>query len=164
MSKKLTPKQKRFCQEYVTDLNATQAAIRTGYSEKTAEVQGSTLLRNPKVKKEIERLKAKRADKVEIKSEDVLRRLKEYYDADISKFMNLTFDEVKELPLELRRMISGFKKTISKYGITYEISFIDKMKALEMINRHIGFYEKDNSQRKNEITVFEIPKNDRDEN
>lgn len=45
----LTPKQERFVDEYIKDLNATQAAMRAGYSAKTAAVQGSTLLKNPKV-------------------------------------------------------------------------------------------------------------------
>ena len=48
--KKLTPKQQRFCDEYLIDLNATQAAIRTGYSEKTAYSQGQRLLKNVEVK------------------------------------------------------------------------------------------------------------------
>lgn len=49
----LTPKQKRFCEEYLIDLNATQAAIRAGYSPKTAEQTASRLLRNVKVQEYI---------------------------------------------------------------------------------------------------------------
>jgi phage terminase small subunit len=49
----LTPKQERFIDEYIKDLNATQAAIKAGYSEKTAGVQGSTLLKNPKISEAI---------------------------------------------------------------------------------------------------------------
>ena len=49
----LTPKQERFVEEYIKDLTATQAAIRAGYSEKTAGVQGSVLLKNPKVSEEV---------------------------------------------------------------------------------------------------------------
>ena len=45
----LTPKQERFVEEYLIDLNATQAAIRAGYSAKTAEAQGSRLLSNVNV-------------------------------------------------------------------------------------------------------------------
>lgn len=51
----LTPKQERFIDEYIKDLNATQAAIKAGYSEKTAGVQGSVLLKNPKVSEEIKK-------------------------------------------------------------------------------------------------------------
>ena len=59
---KITPKQQRFCDEYLVDLNAKQAAIRAGYSEKTATVQGSRLLTNDNVKEYInERMKEKEA-------------------------------------------------------------------------------------------------------
>ena len=51
----LTPKQERFVSEYVKDFNATQAAIRAGYSEKTAGVQGSVLLKNPNVSEEVKK-------------------------------------------------------------------------------------------------------------
>ena len=68
----LTPKQKMFCKEYLIDLNATQACIRAGYSQKTAEVQGPRLLGNVRVKSEIDRLKAIREKKVELTAEKVL--------------------------------------------------------------------------------------------
>ena len=70
---KLTDKQLMFCKEYIIDLNATQACIRSGYSEKTAEQQASRLLRNVKVKSEVERLKAIREKKVELTAEKVLK-------------------------------------------------------------------------------------------
>ncbi|BAQ85165.1 terminase small subunit [uncultured Mediterranean phage uvMED] len=61
-----------FCKEYLIDLNATQACIRAGYSQKTAEVQGPRLLGNVRVKSEIDRLKAIREKKVELTAEKVL--------------------------------------------------------------------------------------------
>ncbi len=60
---KLTAKQERFCQEYVIDLNATQAAIRAGYSEKTAKEQGSRLLTNVNLQKRITKLQKERFEK-----------------------------------------------------------------------------------------------------
>ncbi len=59
MSKKLTDKQKKFCEEYIVDLNATQAAIRAKYSPKTAQRIGSENLSKPLIDKEIQRLQAK---------------------------------------------------------------------------------------------------------
>jgi phage terminase small subunit len=56
----LTPKQARFVEEYLVDLNAKQAAIRAGYSPKTAEVQGCRLLRNVQVAAAIQRAQAER--------------------------------------------------------------------------------------------------------
>ena len=68
----LTPKQERFVAEYLIDLNATQAAIRTGYSAKTAEVQGSRLLSNAKIKAAIDAGRQKTAEKLQITREMVL--------------------------------------------------------------------------------------------
>jgi len=55
---KLTDKQDRFCQEYIIDLNATQAAIRAGYSKKTARIKGCKLLTKANIQIEIQKLKA----------------------------------------------------------------------------------------------------------
>jgi phage terminase small subunit len=73
----LTPRQERFVAEYLIDLNATKAAIRAGYSAKTAEQGGAQLLRNIKVSAAIAGGIAKRAGKLEITAEKVLRDLEE---------------------------------------------------------------------------------------
>lgn len=70
---KLTDKQAAFVREYLVDLNATQAAIRAGYSERTANAQAGRLLANVGIREAIENAQAKRARRVEIKAEDVLR-------------------------------------------------------------------------------------------
>ena len=70
---KLTDKQTAFVREYLVDLNATQAAIRAGYSERTANAQAGRLLANVGIREAIENAQAKRARRVEIKAEDVLR-------------------------------------------------------------------------------------------
>lgn len=72
----LTPKQDRFCREYLTDFNATQAAIRSGYSKKGAQQQGSYLLLNPVIQEHIKKLRAKVEDKLELTAERVLYEIK----------------------------------------------------------------------------------------
>lgn len=69
----LTEKQKRFCQEYVIDLNATKAAIRAGYSEDTADVQGSRLLGNVKVENFIKELQSDKSDELNITFNDIAK-------------------------------------------------------------------------------------------
>jgi phage terminase small subunit len=76
-SSPLNAKQQRFVEEYLLDLNATQAAIRAGYSAKTAAEQASDLLRNPKVAVAVEAGKAKRSQKVGVTAEYVLENLQE---------------------------------------------------------------------------------------
>ena len=72
----LTAKQKRFIEEYLLDLNATQAAIRAGYSEKTAHVQGPRMLENVRVKQAITDAQKERTERVQIDQDWVLARLK----------------------------------------------------------------------------------------
>jgi len=73
MSKKLTDKQKKFCDEYLVDSNGTQAAIRAGYSEKTANEQSSRLLINVNIKEYIESKQKKTSEKLEITKEQIVQ-------------------------------------------------------------------------------------------
>ena len=72
---KLTAKQQRFCEEYLVDLNATQAAIRAGYSKKTAQVIGAENLTKPIIKEFIEKRMAEKEDALIAKQDEVLRYL-----------------------------------------------------------------------------------------
>lgn len=76
----LTPKQAAFVREYLVDLNATQAAVRAGYSKKTAEVQGCRLLRNAQVARAVEKQSSKAASKAEITIDWVLSGIREIGD------------------------------------------------------------------------------------
>lgn len=84
---KLTPKQALFVNEYLVDLNATQAAIRAGYSPKTANEQASRLLANVNVAAEVEKRRASIADKLEITQEKVLQRMWDIATADPNKII-----------------------------------------------------------------------------
>jgi len=75
--KKLTDKQEMFCKEYLVDLNATQAAIKAGYSEHTATVIGNGNLSKPYITEKIQELMDKRSQKVEINAEDILNDILE---------------------------------------------------------------------------------------
>lgn len=73
--KKLTPRQAAFIREYLLDLNATQAAIRAGYSEKTAYSQGQRLLKNAEIQEAVQEAQAERAERLELTQDDVLKGL-----------------------------------------------------------------------------------------
>ena len=83
---KLTEKQKRFCEEYLIDLNATQAAVRAGYSPKTAEQAAARLLRNVKVQEYLNILREKQSERTQITADMVLKELEKIAlaEADIS--------------------------------------------------------------------------------
>ena len=86
--RKLTEKQKKFCREYLVDLNATQAAIRAGYSKKTATVIANETLSLPYLQEHLQKMMNKRAEKTEITAEMVLQ--------DINEIKNRTMAVGKE--------------------------------------------------------------------
>jgi len=166
--KKLTNKQERFCQEYMVDLNATQSAIRAGYSEKTAQVISTENLSKPIVAERIAELKQKVSERTEICVDKLITELKNFAYSDITETLMLSAEELKELNPEVRRLISGFKRTtrttISEDGKrtvdeVIELKFIDKLKAIDMINRHIGLYEKDNDQKTPDAQTINVSYN-----
>lgn len=98
---------------------------------------------------------------LEITHEDLLSQLKTWAESDITETMCLSADEIKELPIEIGRLITKFKRTVvtTKLGDTIEtieLTFVYKEKAIDMINKHIGFYGLDNRQRKPEIDVSKL--------
>lgn len=84
----LTDKQEMFCREYLIDLNATQAAIRAGYSAKTANRTASENLSKPDIQNRIAELKVKRNEDVGIDADYVLRRLVEIDQMDVLDILN----------------------------------------------------------------------------
>lgn len=142
---KLTDKQKRFCEEYLIDLNATQAYIRAGYSVKkvvTAEQNASKLLRNTKVKEHIEYLRAEQSKRTEITADRVLAELAAiaFSDrTDIAKIEDggvVTFTPTDQLDKDAKKTISGIEN--GKYGT--KVTTYDKVKALELIGKHLGMF------------------------
>lgn len=161
---KMTDKQKRFVSEYLIDLNATQAAIRAGYSAKTADVQGVRLLGNVKVQVELKKAMQKREERTEITQDMVLKELFKVAFANGSDFAKVTTKPVMEqvingttgeweekevlkqfveltdtdnLPEEKKAAIACIKE--GKFGI--EVQSCDKVKALELIGKHLGMFK-----------------------
>ena len=135
-SLKLTPKQRLFVQEYLIDLNATQAAIRAGYSVKNAEFQAHCLLKNPKVKQAVKLAMYEREQRTKVTQDRVIEEL-----AKIA-FLNPT-DVINEYDASLHNSaaredtaaISSIrvKRIPSKHGtgVEREIKLHDKIRALE---------------------------------
>ncbi len=84
----LTPKQRLFVMEYLTDLNATQSAIRAGYSAKAAQEQGARLLSKVMVKKAIDKAMQSRIDTIERSASEVLRDISDVAKTAKSAFMD----------------------------------------------------------------------------
>tara|TARA_B100000767_G_C19523111_1_gene433364 strand:- start:108 stop:641 length:534 start_codon:yes stop_codon:yes gene_type:complete len=134
---KLTAKQEQFCQEYIIDLNATQAAIRAGYSKKTANVVGCENLTKPNIADRVAELRKGRADKVAIDQEAVLNNL--------IKAMNISLGE------EDTHVVGNVEGMITSVPVkkTDVAAFI---KIQDMLAKHLGMFEKDNEQLSNNVT------------
>ncbi|MFZ4215437.1 terminase small subunit [Pantoea endophytica] len=144
----LTDKQDMFCREYLIDLNASQAAIRAGYSQKTASRMGSENLSKPDIAKRIIELKTARNERVEINADYVLQRLVQIDEMDV---LDILKDDgglklVHEWPKVWRTTLSGldvlttvtnFDETTTE-NILKKIKWPDKVKNLELLGKHIA--------------------------
>ena len=161
--KGLTDKQQRFVEEYMIDLNATQAAIRAGYSPETAAEQGSRLLKNVKVSAAIARAKAERSKRTGITADRVLMELAKvaFVNAkDIIDFDNATVrpdasGEDLSCVAAVRRKIIP---TEFGDGEDREVRLYDKLKALDLLCRHLGIGDgKTTAEGEAETGVVEMP-------
>ena len=146
---KLGGKLPRFIEEYIVDLNATQAAIRAGYSKKTAYSIGQENLKKPEVQKAIAEAKKERTKRLGIDADYVLRRLIEIDQMDVLDIMDGYFNikPVNEWPLTWRQFISSFEnleqfegagEDRTQFGWLKKIKFPDKVKNLELLGKHIS--------------------------
>lgn len=148
--KKLNDKQKRFAAEYLIDLNATQAAKRAGYSEKTSYAQGHYLLKHPEVKAEIQRNMDERAKRTEITADNVLKEIAKMAFCNVRD----VFDEngnlrpIHDLPETVTASISSVKvKTFTLPGAqgaevehVTEVKLWDKGANLERLGKHLKIF------------------------
>ncbi|WP_299316788.1 terminase small subunit [uncultured Halomonas sp.] len=144
----LTGKKARFVEEYLKDLNATQAAIRAEYSEKTAYSQGQRLLKNVEIQKAIEAASKARSERTRIDSDYVLHRLAEIDRMDVIDILadDGSLKPVRDWPPIWRQYIGGMDvlTSITRVNDDMEIENIlkkikwpDKVKNLELIGKHV---------------------------
>ena len=129
----LNEKQKQFCEEYIIDLNGTQAAIRAGYSEKTANRIASELLTKLDIQEYICELKNKRSERVKYSQDELMRDI-----------------------LEVKNRCMQANPVLDKEGNETGIWKFDSNganKALDMLAKHVGFYETDNKQKAFNMSV-----------
>jgi phage terminase small subunit len=156
----LTDKQIRFCEEYLIDLNATQAAIRAGYSEKTAGQIGEQNLKKLEIQSHIQKRQKELQAKTGITQERVLKELAAIAFSDVRKFYDEDgrLKQITELDDDVAAAMSGMdieELTVdgNLIGTVKKIKRWDKTKSLEMLAKHLGMFEKDNDQQNKTITV-----------
>lgn len=141
---KLTEKQQRFVDEYLIDLNATQAAIRAGYSIKTANEQGSRLLVNVKVQQAISKKMAERSKRTGVNQDRVV--------LELAKIAFVKMTDIVDNHGRIKASASDddlsciesmkYKKSESETGssVEREVKISPKLKALELLGKHLGMW------------------------
>ncbi len=145
----MTPKQQRFVEEFLVDLNASAAARRAGYSVRTAEWMGPRLVTKSHVAAEIASAQAQRAERTKIDADWVLRTLAEEKGADLAELLDDRgcVRPVSEWPLVFRRGVVVGIESFEEYegrgderravGMVRKIKLTDRVKHLELIGRHV---------------------------
>ena len=143
MAKGLTKKQKRFVEEYLIDLNATQAAIRAGYkrSEYT-DTNANKLLDNTRIAEEIEKAMAERSKRTGINQDRVIQEIAKLAFINIADVVDLNTATVfpTATPEDLA-CIQSVKIKLTEFGTEREIKFYDKKGSLELLGKHLGMFK-----------------------
>jgi phage terminase small subunit len=148
---KIPDREIAFAKEFLLDLNATKAAERAGYSKKSARSMGSQLMAKERVRELIQAEMNERSKRTQIDADKVLDRLDKIGDVDIAQ----AFDSkgyllcIHDIPPEVRRCIKGIDvfeefegvgKDRIQVGVVRKISFWDKVKANELIGKHLKLW------------------------
>ena len=139
---RMTDKQARFCEEYMIDLNATQAAIRAGYSPKTANEQAARLLANVSIQNRIAQLQAEQSRRTGVSADRVVRELAKVAFVNAGDLIDARTASLKRdaAPDDLAAVQSVKVKTFGEDGLEQEVKLADKLKALDLLGRHLGMF------------------------
>lgn len=143
----LTPKQQRFVDEYILDLNATQAAIRAGYSAQSASSQGERLLRNDEVAAAVQKRLDSRSQRTEVTADRVLEGLAAVAFGDLRTLFSDTGALISpsDLPDAAAKMLAGIEVSTVNRGEgdvehVAKVKTNDRLKALELLGKHLGMF------------------------
>ncbi len=141
---KLTDQQELFCHEYIKDLNATQAAIRAGYSVKSAPTQGPRLSNNIRIKARIAELQAKRLKRSRMKEDEIIEFIEDSLNINLLDWFEFRdggiFKRIDEngKPIEMPREYGRFITKIHYTAYGPRVELMSKEKSLELITRIHG--------------------------
>ena len=138
----MTDKQERFCEEYMIDLNATQAAIRAGYSPKTANEQGSQLLAKLSIQNRIAQLQAEQSRRTGVSADRVVRELAKIAFVNAADLIDPKTASLKSDAShdDLAAVQSVKVKTFGEDGLEQEVKLADKLRALDLLGKHLGMF------------------------
>lgn len=157
----MTDKQKRFVEEYLIDLNATKAAIRAGYSKESARQIGADNMSKTYIQEAIAEAMKRRSERTEVTQDMIVAQLAKIAFVDMKDVV--TWEEREEvvgvdkegnvhkknrLRISVKEsdevdgtVLQEISETVGKAGVTHSIKLNDRMKALEMLGRHLGMFK-----------------------
>jgi phage terminase small subunit len=147
----LNARQQLFVQEYLVDLNATQAAIRAGYSARTAEQQGPRLLQQPTIKAAVEEAMAARVERIQVTADSVIEELAKIGFSDIRRMFSAagSLRRIEDLDDNAAAALSSVEVVTRKVpgGEDAEVEHVakiklwDKRQALVDLGKHLGLFK-----------------------
>ena len=141
--KGLTPKQSRFVEEYLIDMNATQAAIRAGYSAKTANEQAARLLANVSISDAVRLAMQSRSERTNITADRVLQEFARIGFSDMRRFTTwgpsgVSLIASSTLDPDDARCVAEVSQTVTEVGGALRFKLHDKVAALTQMAKHLG--------------------------
>lgn len=140
----LTEKQKLFCEEYLLDLNATNAAIRAGYSPESAADIASENMQKPHIKAAIDKRMAERSARLGVTQDRVLTELAKIAFAAPCEVIDFESGEILDKERAAAIASIKIKQIPTREGETIterDIRFVDRVKALELCGKHVGMFK-----------------------
>jgi phage terminase small subunit len=164
----LTDKQQRFVEEYLVDLNATQAAIRAGYSEKTAHVIGPENLGKPVIASAIAEAQTERSLRTQVTADMVVKELARIGFSDLRNVLTSKgalidiqdWDDDTAAAISSVEVVTTHKGDADENGqkipeYVHKLKVWDKNSALEKLGKHLGMF-KDRVEHSGEMTLTKI--------
>lgn len=157
---KLTPKQVLFCKEYIKDFNASRAALAAGYSKQTAYAMGAENLKKPQIQGYINQITKKKVEKLDISAEKVIEEIAKIAFSNIDDLGQWDEDGVfklkssDEMSESAKAAINSINYSATKMGESLvktdlKITKESKLKALELLGKYTGAFNKDESENQN---------------
>lgn len=157
MSDKLTPKQARFVEEYLVDLNATQAAVRAGYSARSAKQVGYENLTKPYIQSAIQDYQKQLAVEAGVTPEKIVKELAKLAFLDINDLFDSDWNlkNASQVPNHVKAAITSVSKTTTTAGSsTVKVTLTNKLGAIDLLGRVLGIFNQDKN-RENESKDIE---------
>lgn len=145
INKNLTARQERFISEYMIDLNASAAAIRAGYSPRSAYRMAADLLQNPRIQAVLSERMAERERRTEITQDAVLREIARIAFVDPSEIFQIrsgcvVVADTDTMTEDARRALVSVTETTTKDGGSLRVQLASKLEALQLLGKHLGMF------------------------